>query len=188
MALAVCAVLLPLTAVPSSGSPAPPRSPAAAAARSVVSSANGMGGAATGMESGAAGYRLPLAGTVAVLTRFQPPPTPYAAGHRGVDLAASSGRTVVAAGGGVVRYAGVVAGRGVVVIAHPDGISTEYEPVSSSVRAGQPVASGQRIGTLTGRHAACLPASCLHWGARRGGDYLDPLSLLRPLGVVRLVP
>ena len=30
--------------------------------------------------------------------------------------------------------------------------------------------------------------TCLHWGARRGDTYLDPLSLLRPLGPVRLLP
>ena len=48
--------------------------------------------------------------------------------------------------------------------------------------------AGQRIGLVLGSHRGCPVASCLHWGARRGADYLDPLSLLRPAGIVRLLP
>jgi murein DD-endopeptidase MepM/ murein hydrolase activator NlpD len=130
-------------------------------------------------------YAAPVPGRV--VRPFEPPSTPYAAGHRGVDLAAGRGDAVRAAGGGTVRFAGLVAGRGVVVVAHPDGISTEYEPVRPLVRAGQAVARGEVVGRLAGRHAGC-PATCLHWGARRGTAYLDPLTLLRPLGPVVLLP
>jgi murein DD-endopeptidase MepM/ murein hydrolase activator NlpD len=130
-------------------------------------------------------YAAPVAGRV--LRPFVPPPTPYAAGHRGVDLAAGPGAPVAAAAAGTVRFAGPVAGRGVVVLVHPDGIATEYEPVRPLVRAGQAVGPGQVVGRIAGRHAGC-PSSCLHWGARRGGTYLDPLSLLRPLGPVVLLP
>jgi murein DD-endopeptidase MepM/ murein hydrolase activator NlpD len=133
-------------------------------------------------------YALPLLGQLRVLRRFEPPPTPYAAGHRGVDLEARAGPVVLAAGSGVVTFAGPVAGRGVVVIAHPDGIRTEYEPVAALVVAGQAVARGQPIGRLVGRHDRWPPGRCLHWGARRGDAYLDPLLLLRPLGPVRLLP
>ncbi|MCW2539060.1 MAG: Peptidase [Frankiales bacterium] len=133
-------------------------------------------------------YAAPIPGRLDVVTTFQPPPTPYAAGHRGVDLAAPQRATVFAAGAGLVRFAGQVAGRGVVVIAHPDGLSTEYEPVTPVVKAGAPVMRGQPIGQLSTGHAACVPGVCLHWGARRDQGYLDPLSLLQPLGVVRLVP
>jgi murein DD-endopeptidase MepM/ murein hydrolase activator NlpD len=123
-----------------------------------------------------------------VLRGFQPPSSPYGPGHRGVDLALGQGGLVSAAADGVVSFAGLVAGRGVVVLAHPDGISTEYEPVIPAVRAGAALRRGQRVGTLSGMHAACAPASCVHWGARRGPAYVDPLSLLRPLGPVRLLP
>ncbi len=133
-------------------------------------------------------YRAPILAGLSIVRRFEPPPTPYAAGHRGVDLAAPQGATVVAAGSGVVSFAGPVAGRGVVVIRHADGVSTEYEPVSPVVHRGQTVRAGAPVGAVSGRHAACGPASCLHWGARRGGAYFDPLSLLRPLGPVRLMP
>lgn len=133
-----------------------------------------------------AAYALPVPG--AVLVAFRAPDGPYGAGHRGVDLAAAAGATVHAAGAGVVAFAGSVAGRGVVVIRHPDGLSTEYEPLVATVRAGMGIPAGAVLGRLSGSHAACQPASCLHWGARRGSDYLDPLSLLEPLGVVRLLP
>jgi murein DD-endopeptidase MepM/ murein hydrolase activator NlpD len=133
-------------------------------------------------------YQVPVSEPASVLTPFRPPPTPYSAGHRGVDLAAESGAPVLGAAAGLVSFAGSVAGRGVIVLQHPDGLSTEYEPVSTTVTAGQLVRAGQRIGRVQGQHVACAPASCLHWGARRGGHYLDPMSLLARLGVVRLLP
>ncbi|HST46452.1 M23 family metallopeptidase [Jatrophihabitans sp.] len=151
----------------------------------------GLAGAVPGLAGAvpvtASPYRAPLA-AVRVLRPFSPPPDRYGPGHLGVDLAAPAGVAVQATGDGVVRFAGPVAGRGVVVVLHPDGISTEYEPLAVAVRAGQPVSAGQRLGTVAGVHRGCAPAGCLHWGARRGGSYLDPMSLLRPLGVVRLLP
>lgn len=130
-------------------------------------------------------YRAPAPG--AVIRGFQPPATRYGPGHLGVDLRAAAGQPVHAAGAGVVRFAGPVAGRGVVVLVHSDGVSTEYEPVRPSVRAGARIRAGQPIGTVQGRHRGC-PSSCLHWGARRGTAYLDPLLLLQPLGPVVLLP
>jgi len=137
--------------------------------------------------SSAVDYRAPVQ-PMQVLRGFEPPPSPYAAGHRGVDLAVSPGQVVRAAGPGVVSFAGTVAGRGVVVIAHADGVSTEYEPVAPSVASGRAVLAGEAIGRVTGSHDGCRPGACLHWGARRDGAYFDPLSLLRPLGPVRLLP
>jgi hypothetical protein len=40
---------------------------------------------------------------------------------------------------------------------------------------------------LAAGHPGCPVAACLHWGLRRGADYLDPLALLG-LGPVRLLP
>jgi len=56
-----------------------------------------------------------------------------------------------------------------------------------AVGAGQEVARGAVLGTLSGGHAGCPVAACLHWGLRRGEVYLDPLSLLAP-PEVRLLP
>lgn len=139
-------------------------------------------------DGDASSYRPPVAGSLHVLRGFSPPATPYGPGHLGVDLADGMGNPVLAAGAGVVRFAGRVAGRGVVVVAHPDGISTEYEPLLVLVRVGARVSAGQPIGRVTGLHRGCPATGCLHWGARCGERYLDPLSLLRPLGVVRLLP
>jgi murein DD-endopeptidase MepM/ murein hydrolase activator NlpD len=132
-------------------------------------------------------YAAPVA-PVSVVRAFEQPATPYGPGHRGVDLAIAPQSPVRAAGPGVVTFAGTVAGRGVVVIAHPDGVRTEYEPLRVTVSAGAAVTLGQVIGRVSGRHGACEPSRCLHWGARRGAAYFDPLLLLRRLGPVRLLP
>jgi murein DD-endopeptidase MepM/ murein hydrolase activator NlpD len=94
---------------------------------------------------------------------------------------------VLASGSGTVVFAGLVAGRPVVSVDHRGGLRTTYEPVSPSVSAGDLVVRGQLIGTLVPGHAGCPAAACLHWGARRGMDYLDPLGLLA-LADVRLLP
>ena len=132
-------------------------------------------------------WTWPLPGDPAVTRPFQPPPTPYAAGHRGVDLAGPAGQPVLAAGAGVVAFAGLVAGRPVVIVQHADGLRTTYEPVQPGVAAGQAVARGSPLGLLVAGHAGCPVEACLHWGLRRGEVYLDPLSLLRPPRV-RLLP
>ena len=132
-------------------------------------------------------YTPPVDGALRVLRGFDLMLLPLRRGHRGVDLAAPGGR-VLAAAAGTVTFAGPVAGRGVVVLEHRDGIRTEYEPVRPSVRVGAVVGRGTPLGEVAGRHPGCVPADCLHWGARRGDTYLDPLLLLRPLGPVRLLP
>ena len=125
----------------------------------------------------------PLALPPAVVRGFDPPVTAYGAGHRGVDLRGAPGAPVRAAGAGRVSYAGMLAGRGVVVVVH-GALRTTYEPVTAQVRVGQPVATGQLLGRLSPGH--CSP-TCLHWGLLRGSTYLDPLLLLRPTRV-RLLP
>jgi murein DD-endopeptidase MepM/ murein hydrolase activator NlpD len=109
-------------------------------------------------------YALPFPGEPTVVRPFAPPPTPYAAGHRGVDFATADHSTVTAAAAGVVTFSGVLAERGVLVVEHPDGVSTEYEPVDASVQRGDAVARGQVIGQVAGTHGECAPDSCLHWG------------------------
>ncbi|WP_218125656.1 murein hydrolase activator EnvC family protein [Sinosporangium album] len=131
-------------------------------------------------------WRWPLEGTPRVLREFAPPSAPWLAGHRGVDLAAVPGQSVVATGQGTVLYAGPVGGRAVVSIRHPNGLRTTYLPLEASVRPGQPVSSGTPIGRVTDHPGHC-PVTCLHWGLLRGQTYLNPLVLLG-LGRVRLLP
>lgn len=132
-------------------------------------------------------YSWPLPGLPAVVRDFDPPPHPYGRGHRGVDLAGAPGLPVLAAASGTVLFAGPVAGRPVVSVQHSGGLRTTYEPVLPAVSPGDVVTTGQRIGTLTVGHPGCRAPACLHWGLRRGREYLDPLQLLA-LGPVRLLP
>ncbi|MFJ3580705.1 M23 family metallopeptidase [Streptomyces sp. NPDC090127] len=129
----------------------------------------------------------------AVVRGWEPPPGPYAAGHRGLDLAAPVGAAVRAAAPGTVTFAGRVAGRGVLTITL-DGtgdppLRTTYEPVIPRVAAGTRVARGAPVATLAAAPPASAhcPGACLHWGLLRGDTYLNPLLLLRQ-GPSRLLP
>ncbi|MFD0169005.1 murein hydrolase activator EnvC family protein [Streptomyces decoyicus] len=127
----------------------------------------------------------PVGGTAGigptVVRGWEPPPSPWAAGHRGVDLAAPAGAVVRAAAPGRVAFAGTVAGRGVLTIevSHSGRppLRTTYEPVRSTARKGQHVTAGQPVAVLQRGPFHCREP-CLHWGLRRGKTYLDPLSLL----------
>jgi murein DD-endopeptidase MepM/ murein hydrolase activator NlpD len=133
----------------------------------------------------------PLRPRPAVLRIFDAPSPNWNRGHRGVDLAAAPGQPVYAAGTGTVVFAGELAGRTLVSIAHPGGLRTTYEPVRPAVRVGQLVDAGTVIGELMAGHTGCSAAACLHWGAMWGAasraDYVDPLGLLASTPV-RLKP
>ncbi|MGE2690733.1 M23 family metallopeptidase [Mycolicibacterium pulveris] len=130
------------------------------------------------------GQRLgwPLQPRPAVVRVFDAPSPNWQRGHRGVDLSGSTGQTVYAAAAGTVVFAGDLAGRPLVSIAHPGGLRTSYEPVDPTVRVGQRVDAGAAIGALEAGHAGCPTAACLHWGAMWGpasrADYVDPLGLV----------
>jgi hypothetical protein len=130
----------------------------------------------------------PLSPSPDVVERFDPPSAPWGQGHRGVDLLGHVGQTVRAALPGRVSFAGMLAGRGVVVVDHGE-TRTTYEPVTASVALGAVVAAGAPIGTLASAQSHCPPAACLHWGWVRNADgaYLDPLRLVGA-APVRLLP
>lgn len=136
-------------------------------------------------------YDWPLQPRPAVARPFDPPAQRWLSGHRGVDLDGGATAAVLAARAGTVTFAGPVAGRPVISVLHPDGITTTYEPVTPHVRRGDHVTIGQVVGYLDAGHPGCPADACLHWGARRGAgrqaDYLNPLGLLGLLRV-RLKP
>ncbi|MER5641577.1 M23 family metallopeptidase [Kitasatospora sp. NPDC002227] len=143
-------------------------------------------------QAGPGGGRAwPVGGPGGVLRRFDAPPVRWAAGHRGVDLAASPGETVRAAAPGVVSFSGVVAGRPVVTVTHPGSgdppLRTTYLPVAGSLPPGIEVAAGAAIGELAADDSGHCTGGCLHWGLLRGHRYLDPLALLGS-GQARLLP
>jgi murein DD-endopeptidase MepM/ murein hydrolase activator NlpD len=133
----------------------------------------------------------PLRPPPAIARGFDAPSPDWNRGHRGVDLPGSPGQRVYAAGAATVVFAGALAGRPVVSLAHPGGLRTSYEPVRAAVRAGQRVTAETLIGELEAEHAGCRAAACLHWGAMWGpasaAEYVDPLGLLKSTPI-RLKP
>lgn len=117
-----------------------------------------------------------------VVRGFEPPPAPYARGHRGIDVAASPGDAVRAAINGVVSFSGMVAGRPIVSITNGTEI-VSVEPVIGHVSVGIEVRAGDVIGRVgIGGHCSLR---CMHLGVRVNGRYVDPSRSRRrllPLG------
>lgn len=136
-------------------------------------------------------FDWPLRPPPAVARGFDAPSPDWQPGHRGVDLPGSPGQRVYAAADATVVFAGLLAGRPVVSLAHPGGLRTSYEPVRAAVRVGQPVTAQTVLGELVAGHPGCPTAACLHWGAMwgpaSGADYVDPLGLLKSTRI-RLKP
>jgi murein DD-endopeptidase MepM/ murein hydrolase activator NlpD len=130
-------------------------------------------------------YSWPLIGPI--INGYRAPGTPYGKGHRGIDIGAAIGTDVKAAAPGVVAFAGSVAGALWVSIDHPDGVRTSYGYLSSiAVAKGDLVARGEVIAASGAGHPGSLIPH-LHFGARFGGDYIDPMLLLVPLDFSPLI-
>ena len=87
-----------------------------------------------------------------VVAPFDPPEQDWLAGHRGVDLAAAVGEVVRAPADGTVTFAGKVAGRGVLVITHDDGLRTSLEPVvATAARGANPACAGSCTSSTSAR-------------------------------------
>jgi murein DD-endopeptidase MepM/ murein hydrolase activator NlpD len=126
-----------------------------------------------------------------VIGTFDPPDTPFGAGHRGIDIAIEVGTVVIAPEPGVVAFAGQIGGELFVTLDHGGGLTSTYSWVSSAlVRKGDSVPRGAAI-ALSGRGHPDSTTAHLHFGVRRDGVYLDPLSFLIPPNVsefIRLAP
>ncbi|HYP47579.1 MAG TPA: peptidoglycan DD-metalloendopeptidase family protein [Thermoleophilaceae bacterium] len=140
-----------------------------------------------------AAWTWPLGGEV--ITPYRNGPDPYAAGqHRGIDIAGTLGAPVVAAAPGTVSFAGVAGSSGLTLtVRSQDGRhDTSYLHLAAvSVREGQRVAAGERLGAVgvSGRRSSEQPH--LHFGVREAGSrhaYLDPLAFLPPSSAPRPLP
>ena len=126
-------------------------------------------------------WSFPVASTV-VLRDFWSPSGDYSAGHRGIDFATVEDEPVRAVADGVVRFAGLVAGRGVVSLALADGYVAEVEPVCAAVATGDQVGAGQRIGTVCAASSTHCKVACIHLSARRfSTDYERGFAYVTPL-------
>lgn len=142
-------------------------------------------------------YRSPTAESrPRVIRPFEKPAQRWSAGHRGVDLAVpENDRRVYAPAPGTVVFSGTVVNRKVLVIAHPDGRRSTFEPMDETLPVGTTVAAGDVIGTVAGaaggnseRPYRRCSTPCLYWGVRQGGtrgdgsgkdaEYINPMSLL----------
>jgi len=125
-------------------------------------------------------YLPPVAAPVSV--PFVMPACSWCPGHRGLEYSPAPGTPVHAVAGGVVTFAGVVAGTRYVVVLQADGLRATYGLLQSSVVVrGQVVAPQQVVGGSGQR---------LYFGLRDAADQaVDPTPLLGVLtGRPRLVP
>ena len=123
-----------------------------------------------------------------VIRPFLAPPTPYAAGHRGIDLAAEPGTTITAPAGATVSFAGVVVDRPVLTLDHGGGVLSSYEPLTATagLAVGSTVRTGDVIGTVaTGGHCH---GGCLHIGVRIDNAYVSPLLFFDRVPPAVLLP
>ena len=142
-------------------------------------------------------YRSPTAESrPRVVHPFEKPAQRWSAGHRGVDLAVpENDRHVYAPAPGKVVFSGTVVNRKVLVLAHPDGRRSTFEPMDEALPVGTTVAAGEVIGTVTVTASSTgerpyrrCTTVCLYWGVRQGGargdgsgkdaEYINPMSLL----------
>ncbi len=122
-----------------------------------------------------------------VISAFDPPDSPFGAGHRGIDIAVPVGTSILAPEAGSVAFAGRVGGHLFVTIDHGGELHSTYSWLSTtSVRRGDSVARGQVIGTTgLGHPGSAIPH--LHLGVRLAGTYVDPLAYLGPPSAVDLI-
>ena len=109
--------------------------------------------------------------------------------QKGIDirapLVAEAGAQVLAPADGVVHFAGFVVDRPVLSIEHVGGVLSSFEPVQTSLVAGDRVTRGEVIGTLLPGHCG---SPCLHLGVRVDGEYVNPLLFLGGVGWSVLYP
>ncbi len=130
----------------------------------------------------------PPTGSFSVVRLFDRPTSAWGPGHRGIDIDAGAGDPILAPADGEVTFAGVVVDRGVVTIDHGRALRSSVEPIVPTVQVGDRVRAGDLVGLVSEEPGHCAPATCVHWGVRLGGEYVNPLDVLDGYGPVVLLP
>jgi hypothetical protein len=131
----------------------------------------------------AGAWTWPVAGPVLAPFTFDPA-HPYAGGqHRGIDIGAATGTTVVAPAAGQVTFAGTVPASGKSVsILTADALSVTLTHLGSlGVAKGAVLAEGAPVGSVGPSGTPELDVPYVHLGVRVDANdegYLDPLGFL----------
>ncbi len=108
----------------------------------------------------------------------------YSRMHRGLDFAAPTGTPIMAAGDGVVEYAGRKGNYGNYIrIRHPNEYHTVYAHMSrfgSGIRQGSRVKQGETIGYVGSTGMSTGPH--LHYEVHFRGNHVNPASVDTPPG------
>ncbi|MFD7131679.1 transglycosylase family protein [Streptomyces sp. NPDC059894] len=142
---------------------------------------------ATGKKKSSTGHSLVAPVSAATGTPYHATGSSWSKGyHTGVDFPVATGTSVQAVAAGKVVSAGWEGSFGYqVVIRHSDGRYSQYAHLSAiSVREGQSVGAGQRIGRSGSTGNSTGPH--LHFEVRTGpgfGTDIDPVAYLRAGGV-----
>jgi murein DD-endopeptidase MepM/ murein hydrolase activator NlpD len=102
----------------------------------------------------------------------------YARAHNGVDYGAPTGAPVVSVSNGTVSFAGWTNGGGRTVrVRHTSGYESEYMHLSAiapGISPGARVGQGDLLGNVGQTGLASGPH--LHYGLRRNGQYVNPIT------------
>lgn len=107
--------------------------------------------------------------------------------HKGIDIAASAGSTILSAQEGTVTGVGYSSSRGnYVIITHGrSGVQTEYLHMSRYiVSMGQKISAGQTIGYVGSTGISTGPH--LHFAVKENGNYTDPMPYLEGRKLIKI--
>ncbi len=130
-------------------------------------------------SSGSAQFTWPCPASHNVTSRFGDRNSPTAgasSNHKGIDIGAGSGSSIVAAASGTVTVSTYSESAGnYVTIDHGNGFHTVYMHASALyVKAGQKVSAGQQIAAVGSTGYSTGPH--LHFGIMKNGVYVNPMN------------